>query len=65
MLTKEEKAKQAVRKHFHCHGKYICSAYSYCVFGTGKNTSWDANECPADEFANGYIAALNDLETTK
>lgn len=61
-MTNEEKIKAAVNKHYNCHGKYICSSYSYCIFGTGQNNAWDANECDADAFANGYGAALSDME---
>ena len=57
--------KETIRKIVHstygCNGKYKCSSYSYCVFGSGKNTAWDANECAADEFVNGIYATCKEL----
>lgn len=53
--------RNAVNKHYHCcTEKFVCPSYSYCKFGTGENTAWDACECDADAFASGYEFGLND-----
>ena len=61
-MVNEEKVKNAVNRYYKCTGEYTCPSYSYCIFGTGKNTAWDCEECAADDFAEGYRAALEEME---
>lgn len=51
----EKAAKEAIKEHYNCNGKYPCSERSYCIFCDGKNTAYDCNECGADEFYEGFI----------
>ena len=51
----EKAAKEAIKEHYNCNGKYPCSERSYCIFCDGKNTAYDCNECGADEFHEGFI----------
>lgn len=53
-----KQAVESVRSYYNCCN---CSLSKYCRFGGGKDTSWDCNECTADEYYDGYIQALNDL----
>lgn len=55
MATIEERVKRTVREHYNCNGKYPCSDFKDCVFGSGCNTAWDCEECGADEFEAGYL----------
>lgn len=34
-FEKDEKAVEAVRKHYNCNGKYICTNFHDCWFGDG------------------------------
>lgn len=54
----EETIKKAVNAHYSCNGEYPCPKFKYCIFGSGKNTAYDSNECGADEFAEGYRTAV-------
>ena len=51
----EKAAVSAICENYGCNGKYPCTERDYCIYGTGKNTAFDCNECGADEFANGYM----------
>lgn len=59
MTTQEIKQAgiQAVRDNYNCIGKYPCSERDYCIFGNGKNTSFDCNECGADDYYEGFLKA--------
>lgn len=52
----EKAAVGAIRENYGCNGKYPCTERDYCIYGTGKNTAFDCNECGADEFNEGFIA---------
>lgn len=51
----EKAAVSAICENYGCNGKYPCTERDYCIYGTGKNTAFDCNECGADEFANGFM----------
>lgn len=55
----EKAAKEAIKEHYNCNGKYPCSERSYCIFCDGENTAYDCNECGADEFYEGFLKAAN------
>ena len=55
----EKAAVGAIRENYGCNGKYPCTERDYCIYGTGKNTAFDCNECGADEFNEGFIAGAN------
>lgn len=60
-MTNEEKiklAKETVNNRFNCNGKYKCISYEYCVFGSGRNSSYDCCECGADDFYEGFLEGL-------
>lgn len=59
-FEKDERALEAVRNHYKCNSKYRCPDYDNCWFGDGENTSYDCNECAADEFYAGYMQCLFD-----
>lgn len=48
-----QRSKEAVHHQYNC--EYPCGSYECCIFGSGSNTSYDCEECGADEFQNGYI----------
>lgn len=53
----ERAAKEAVRRHFQCNGKYPCEERDYCEFCNGNNSAFDCKEdCGADDFNEGFIA---------
>lgn len=53
----ERAAKEAVRRHFQCNGKYPCEERDYCEFCNGNNSAFDCNEdCGADDFNEGFIS---------
>lgn len=52
----EKAAVGAIHENYGCNGKYPCTERDYCIYGTGKNTAFDCNECGADEFNEGFIA---------
>ena len=55
----EKAAVGAICENYGCNGKYPCTERDYCIYGTGKNTAFDCNECGADEFDKGFIAGAN------
>lgn len=48
---------QAVRDNYNCVGKYPCAERDYCIFCNGKNSSFDCDECAADDFYSGFLEA--------
>ena len=45
----EKAAKEAVRNHYQCNGKYPCEERDYCEFCNGHNSAFDCKEdCSAD-----------------
>lgn len=46
-----------VRKEYGCEKP--CKAFKDCVYGIGNENAWDAYECSADVFANGYAKGLS------
>ena len=46
-FEKDEKAVEAVRKHYNCNGKYRCRDYDHCWFGDGKKMPHECCECDA------------------
>ena len=55
----EKAAVSAICENYGCNGKYPCTERDYCIYGTGKNTAFDCNECGADEFDKGFIAGAD------
>ena len=60
MKTTEERAKESVRNYFNCDGTYSCSSINDCRFCKGVNTSYDCQECGADNYYEGYIICAED-----
>lgn len=57
-MTKEQiekAAKQAIHEYYNCNGKYPCIKKDYCMYHNGHNTSYDCDECGADNFYEGFI----------
>lgn len=59
MTTQEIKQAgvQAVRDNYNCNGKYPCAERDYCIFCNGQNSSFDCNECGADNYHEGFLKA--------
>lgn len=55
----EKAAIYAIHQHYNCNGKYPCTERDYCRFCAGSNTSYDCNECGADDFSEGFSAGAN------
>ena len=53
---------EAVRRNYNCYGRHGCLEAENCVFGSGCNTAFDCCECGADEFYEGYLEAVKDME---
>ena len=51
----EKEAKQAIHEYYNCNGKYPCINKDYCMYYNGHNTSYDCDECGADNFYEGFI----------
>ena len=61
MTTQEIKQAgvQAVRDNYNCNGKYPCEERDYCIFCNGQNSSFDCDECGADDYHEGFLKAAN------
>jgi len=55
----EKAAIYAIHQHYNCNGKYPCTERDYCRFCAGSNTSYDCNECGADDFSEGFYWGTN------
>ncbi len=55
----ENAAKQAIHEQYSCNGDYPCVFRDECMYHNGHNTSYDCNECGADDFYDGFIAGAS------
>lgn len=62
MINEEiiEKAKESVRKYYHCNGEYPCGHSGDCEICSGHNTPYDCCECGAGDFFEGYMAGVTE-----
>ncbi len=51
----EQAAKQAIHECYNCNGKFPCVYKDECMYHNGHNTSYDCDECGADNFYEGFI----------
>lgn len=51
----EQAAKQAIHECYNCNGKFPCVYKDECMYHNGHNTSYDCDECCADDFYEGFI----------
>lgn len=50
----KQAAKQTIYKRYSCNGDYPCVFRDECMYHNGHNTSYDCNECGADDFYEGF-----------